>query len=132
MKSGILTILLILFSMVIYSQNNLLEGEWVPKDSSNDISRLVIAQNNGIWSVHVWGTCYPDACDWGKSDLKTFGSFPLDKSISYGFAQWDQGFIDQYLTLHLSEKILVVEIYSCFKDKLGPSNYHSIILTVRK
>jgi hypothetical protein len=75
--------------------------------------------------VQAWANCEPTECDWGTVTLKLLGNSIEDKSPRYGFAHWDPGFADIYLTLRIENTVLVVEEFTCFKDKSGRLDVHS-------
>ena len=54
--------------ILVPASANLVEllGDWHNIDSrTRGLVRIVIAEAGGAITVHPWGACHPDPCDWG-------------------------------------------------------------------
>lgn len=86
------------------------EGKWKNADpNTRGITRLVIEQDRGQLSVHGFGSCTPQDCDWGVEKGSVVGN--------EGRVTFDQGFVLRKLVLTLEgdDKLKLVED-SVFND----------------
>jgi cytochrome c biogenesis protein CcmG/thiol:disulfide interchange protein DsbE len=73
-KAGgqMLLILGLLLSFLHQQRNapNELAGTWLNQDPSTmGITQILIADQDGVLRVRVWGACVPSDCDWGATEL---------------------------------------------------------------
>jgi hypothetical protein len=123
-KPTLIGALLLSFAAVACAQTNGLVGQWTPVNANSaSLTRVVVSQHKDSCSVEAWGDCKPTDCDWGKVELKLLGDFVGDKLPRYGFAHWDAGFADNYMTLRMENSVLVAEVFTFFKDGSQRSNY---------
>ncbi len=109
-------------------QVNPFVGDWknTKVDPQGVTGVSIAADNKGQSTIAAWGACLPDDCKWGTTSLHLCGDNVADRNISCGFAAWDQGFVDTYVTLRMEKDELVIELYSVFKDGSGRSNYRQV------
>jgi hypothetical protein len=88
-------------------------GSWINVDpNTRDITRLAITQNGRSLTVHAWGKCSPEDCDWKLQD----GIVTADR----GRVVWDQGFVVRTMTISLQgADRLVAVTQSVFNDSRG-------------
>lgn len=90
-------------------------GTWLNVDAKDGgITKLVLAENDSGTTIHAWGKCHPDDCDWGEAKLIVSGY-----NTSQRLAVWDRGFVMRYMIVRPENDELTVEYYSVFKDDSG-------------
>jgi len=92
-------------------------GEWANKDfNTRDITRIHIRLKNSRVTVHMWGRCHPQECDWGDTTATV-----SDQALSL---TWKQAFAvkTQELTL-LADGSLQLTEHCHFTDDSGRKDY---------
>jgi len=101
-------------------------GDWVNVEERGP-TRISIREIKGNqWSIRAWGSCEPTDCDWGSTPLHLIGRNVGAKNLPYGFAIWNHGFKDRFMTLHVENDQLVVVDYNIYNDSSGRSNYRRV------
>ena len=99
-----------------------LNGTWVNADSeSNGVIRMVISGGN---TIHLYGKCSPNPCDWGSVPLTTYGSSVSDETHERGTAnyQFSHKMVSVSIEL-LSVNRIDLENFNRFTDSSGRQNY---------
>jgi hypothetical protein len=122
-------------------------GDWVNIDvKTKGLTRIEVYELDSSWSIRAWAATEDGEADQGQTTLDVLGdsvtcfncrdqSEPTiskslrtslgDVKMRSGFAHWDYGFKDTYLTLRLEEDRLIAEDYNIFKDESGRTNYRA-------
>ena len=75
MKRLFLALIVFFLGMGIASATELkaFNGTWVNTDTNtNGLTKVVVKGAGGKASVHVWGKCSPQDCDWGWSNCNSY------------------------------------------------------------
>ena len=93
------------------------QGAWRNQDpNTSSITRLTIEQDANRVSVHAWGKCTPQDCDWGVES----GTVSGDAAT----VLWDQGFVRRTMKIALSgSSRLVVTVDSVYTDNRPPQHW---------
>jgi len=84
-------------------------GNWVNKDpNTNDITRINVRDTDGSYTVHAYGKCSPQDCDWGAVAAARSGNV-LNLT-------WDQGFVVRKMNILREDSELIVTTDSNYKD----------------
>lgn len=88
-------------------------GTWVNKDANTrSNTRIRITHAGGVYSVHAYGKCHPQDCDWG--------AVPALRDRDELNLTWDQGFVLRKMNLRRNGDDLVVTTDSEFRDSRAP------------
>jgi hypothetical protein len=101
-------------------------GTWVTTNSSTRgmVKLEITAVEDGL-SVHAYGACHPEPCDWGTAKASLFAD-GIDSATGLAFsASYDFGFMETDLQAKIKKGVLVVAGFNRFKDDSGRSNYFS-------
>jgi hypothetical protein len=102
-------------------------GTWqstTPGDKG--LTTIVITANaSGPPSVHVFGTCNPNPCDWGVTPTITYATSLFGNTAMTFLASYKMGFKNALLsgTVSSDGSTLTVSTYSEFTDGTDRSNY---------
>jgi hypothetical protein len=105
-----------------------LVGTWVNVHSNtNGIAKIVIGTSGSDITIHAFGACTPDPCDWGTVNGVAY-SKAVDSSVAKGFtATFDSGFATDLLTGKLKQTAagprLVVFLFAHFTDGSTRNDY---------
>jgi hypothetical protein len=108
-----------------------LEGDWVNVlgPNSGGMSRIII---QGL-TLHPYGACHPEACDWGTIPAKSFANSVRDSTIVSLTATHLTNFNEVLITATLLEDgRLRVETFTTFTDKSIRSNYRKLEFFARQ
>jgi hypothetical protein len=103
-------------------------GTWKNTNSNTrGITRVVISSAGGnALNVQVFGKCSPTDCDWGKTNLITYGNSVQDKDHRSATTTYNKSFANTLLTLTLSTGNQIrLQSFTQFTDKSGRQNYAS-------
>jgi hypothetical protein len=98
-------------------------GNWQGPKETRSLAELRIVQEKGRWTAHAFGACTPRPCDWGVVPFTVLQQRP--EGPSAGLAIWRLGTSTRFVTMHLGEGALVIEIYNLFS---GPRDQPSYLL----
>lgn len=123
--------LVMLGSFVVASPADFL-GSWVNVDpNTGGLTKLIVAQQGGGYTVQGFGKCHPTDCDWGRTTLNLLGYSVTDTNPQWGLAVWNAGFKTTTLVIHVEGEQLVAETYDVFAPGDGRSNYRGLYLLKR-
>lgn len=104
-------------------------GTWVNRNAdTRGITRLEIQQvSRNQLSIQVFASCSPQDCDWGTTQLVTYGDNVQDRDHQVATARYDQGFKTSLLTLNLNDQDnqIALSNFSQFQDNSDRQNYFS-------
>lgn len=103
-------------------------GKWSNTDANTrGITTLEIAMSGpNMFSVHAWGQCHPQDCDWGKVPGYPYGpdvSANLMASATAVTAIYKTGFSETILVLHSNGAQLRADVFTRFTDNSNRSSY---------
>ena len=102
-------------------------GTWVNVDhATRDIVRLVIEPNGNEITVHGFGACVPNPCDWGKTKGMIYSASVATTPAVAFTAAYNFGFKQTTLTGHLYNGALFVESFNHFTDDSGRDDYFTL------
>jgi hypothetical protein len=86
-----------------------LAGNWVNDNpQTHGIAKLEVVQNGDAVTVHAWGACHPQDCDWGAEKGLASGN---SASVA-----WDQGSVLRKMTIGTDASRLRMELDSVYRD----------------
>jgi hypothetical protein len=86
-----------------------LAGVWVNDNpQTRGITKIVVEQKGDALTVHAWGACHPQDCDWGSE--RGLGN---NNSVSVA---WDQSFVLRKMTISADGTRLRMEMDSVYRD----------------
>lgn len=103
-----------------------LPGTWQSEDH-----KLVITGSEQKLTVHGFGKCHPDWCDWGKVPLSLIAPSIQSRDYTHALALWKNGSITTVAVVRAEQEDLSVEFFVVFHDNSGRSNYHHTALLKR-
>ena len=100
---------------VIPVSSSRLSGGWKNDNpQTRGITRLEVQQNGDLVTVHAWGACSPQDCDWGTERGSISGE---SASVT-----WDQGFVLRKMALFPDGSRLRMVLDSVFRDNRPPQH----------
>jgi hypothetical protein len=113
-----------------FASLNQFSGRWRNTDAdTRGITTLEIRVTGNNATVHAWGKCTPQDCDWGQEGAYAYGpnvSSNLAGSAQALTAVFQTGFSQTLLVLRAGRRgQLVGETFTRFTDNSGRSNYHN-------
>lgn len=103
---------------------NGLNGMWLNVGSGN--ADLVQIATEGM-TIHPYGACHPNLCDWGIMEGKTFAARVDSSGVAAMTAQKETGFSEVTLTLILEANgRLRVDEFTRFTDGSKRADYHHV------
>ena len=104
-----------------------LVGTWLNCDhSTNGLLRLMIAQSGTEITIHGFGACVPNPCDWGVVNGLVYAA-NVASAPAVGFtATYNFSFKQTIVIGHLQAGALVVETFDHFTDNSGRADYYSM------
>lgn len=45
------------------AQSSPFSGDWTNPDPEGGLTRLIVSEQSGAWSIQAWGKCHPTDCD---------------------------------------------------------------------
>lgn len=104
-----------------------LVGTWVNVDhATRDIVRVVIAAKGKEITVHGFGACVPNPCDWGQANGMVYADSVATTAAVAFTAAYNFGFKETTLTGHIYNGALFVESYNHFTDASGRDDYFTL------
>ena len=90
-------------------------GSWKNDNpQTRGITRLVVQQEGSATSVHAWGACSPQDCDWGAQ--------PAAIEAGSASVAWDQQFVLRKMTLAPDASRLRMSLDSVYRDNRPPQH----------
>ena len=113
-----------------FASLNEFSGQWNNTDpNTGGITTLEIRVTGNNVTVHAWGKCTPQDCDWGQVSAHAYGpnvSSNLAGSAQAVTAVFQTGFSQTLLVLRAGGRgQLVGETFTRFTDNSGRNNYHN-------
>jgi hypothetical protein len=102
-------------------------GTWVNVDhKTRDLVRVMIAQQGNEITVHAFGACSPNPCDWNPVPGTVYSdSVALEPAVAFT-ALYKFGFAEVTLVGHLQKEALFVESLTHFIDHSGRADYYAL------
>jgi hypothetical protein len=127
------TFLVILAGMATITASaslNQFSGRWTNTDANTPgITTLEIGVSGNSVTIHAWGKCTPQDCDWGQVGAFAYGpnvSSNLAGTAEAVTAIFQTSFSQTMLVLRAGRSgQLVGETFTRFTDNSGRSNYHN-------
>lgn len=102
-------------------------GTWVNVDhQTRDLVRLVIAAKGNEITLHAFGACHPNPCDWQIVDGRVYADSVANAPAVAFTAQYNFGFAEVSMTGQLFKGVLFVETYTHFTDQSGRADYFAL------
>jgi ribosomal protein L31 len=106
-------------------------GTWVNTNrSTSGITRFIVTSTSpNTLRIQVFGKCHPSDCNWGTTQLITYGSNVQDRDHKFATANYRPGFSSTLLTFELngsSRREITLRNFTQFLDKSGRQNYSSL------
>lgn len=104
-------------------------GTWINTDSNTSgITKLVISQRGRSLNIQAFGKCQPTDCDWGTTQLITYGNNVQDRNHQFATASYNKSFAETLLTLKLNSRgnQINLESFTEFTDNSNRQNYFSL------
>lgn len=102
-------------------------GTWVNVDSNTrGITRFVVtAPQPKVLRIQVFGQCSPTDCNWGTTQLTTYGTSVQDADSKSATATYNKSFANSFLALSLrgNKKQMMLQSFTQFTDNSGRQNY---------
>jgi len=99
-------------------------GTWHNTDKkTGGIVRMVLAERNGVFTVHAWAAGSPDLYDWGEVAATAHAANVHSHEGMAFSAVYDFDFVETILAAYTKSGILVLDTFNTFKDGSGRSNY---------
>jgi hypothetical protein len=100
-------------------------GTWnACNKATRGIVRVVIAEQQGHLTVHAFGACTPNPCDWEAVQGLGYATSVSGGPAAAFTAIYHFAFKDTILTGVLDNGCLVVEDFNTFTDGSGRANYY--------
>lgn len=102
-------------------------GTWVNCDhQTRGLVRLMIAASGKEITIHAFGACSPDPCDWGVvNGLVYAANVASNPGVAFN-AAYNFNFKQTTIVGHLLNGALIVETFDHFIDQSGRSDYYSL------
>ena len=99
-------------------------GTWLNTDRhTGGIVKVVLAARDGALTVRAFGACDPSPCDWGEVTADLFAEHAGSRTAKTLSAHYDFGFMETSLQAFAKLGVLVMAIFTRFKDDSGRANY---------
>jgi hypothetical protein len=123
--------------LVAHAQLDLFTGTWTNIDpNTGGVTKLVINASGSNVTVHAWGACEPEDCDWGEVEGYAYGpsvSADLVSEAEAITALFDPGFSQTIMVIHpVGGDRLEAETLTRFTDSSGRSNYVNVYTFARE
>jgi len=102
-------------------------GTWVNCDhATRSLVRVVIAASGNEITVHTFGACSPNPCDWGAVPGRIYADSVCTTPGVAFTATYHQGFVETLMVGRLFEGALFIETFEHFIDNSGRADYYSL------
>ncbi len=103
---------------------NRLNGKWVNVDQH---TRGLVEIDIDNKKIHPYGSCHPNACDWGEIKAKSFGSNVQSATPTALLAKKTNSFDKVEITVSLeADGRLRAEVFTHFTDDSGRADYREV------
>jgi hypothetical protein len=103
-----------------------LVGTWMNCDhATRNLVRVMIAANGNEITVHAFGACSPNPCDWGQVNGTVYADNVAATPAVAFTASYTFAFKVTTIVGHLDNGALFVETYDHFTDNSGRADYYS-------
>lgn len=96
---------------------------WATDKATPGVLRMELAARGGRLTVHAYGACSPEACDWGERAATAYGSSVGSREAMAFSVVYDFGFMETLLAAYMKGGILVLDTFNTFKDGSGRAGY---------
>lgn len=112
---------------VIVVANAPLLGTWINCDhQTRGLVRVMIAAQGKEISIHGFGACSPEPCDWGVVNGIVYAANVASVPAVAFTAMYTFGFKQTTEVGHLMNGALIVETFDHFTDQSGRADYYSL------
>lgn len=123
-----LILALLLMQSLSFAAVSQFTGTWKNADpNTGGITRLAISGSGNALTMHAWGKCHPQDCDWGEVSANPYApgvSSNMEQNAQAVSAIFSTGFSQTLVIVKpLSRSTLRAETYTRFTDGSGRSNY---------
>lgn len=102
-------------------------GTWVNVDhQTRDLVRVVIATKGNEITVHAFGACHPNPCDWQVVDGRVYSDSVANVPALAFTAQYNFEFAQVLMTGRVYEGALFIETLTHFIDQSGRADYFAL------
>lgn len=102
-------------------------GTWVNVNhETRDLLRVMIGLKANEITVHAFGACQPNPCDWGQVIGKLFAETVASVPGIAFVAPFKFEFAEITLTGHLYQGAMFIESFTHFTDHSGRADYYSV------
>jgi len=102
-------------------------GTWVNCDhETRGIVRVMIEPNGKEVTIHAFGACQPNPCDWGTVTGLIYADNVTDTPAVAFTATYNFSFKQTVIVGHLLKGSLMVETFDHFTDESGRADYYSL------
>ena len=99
-------------------------GTWLNTDRhTGGVVKVVLAVRDGALTVRAFGACDPSPCDWGEVTADLFAEHAGSRTAKTLSARYDFGFMETSFQAFAKLGVLVMAIFTQFKDGSGRANY---------
>jgi hypothetical protein len=104
-----------------------LVGTWMNCDhATRNLVRVMIAANGNEITVHGFGACTPNPCDWGQVNGLVYADNVAAAPAVAFTASYTFAFKVTTIIGHLQNGALFVETFDHFTDNSGRADYYSL------
>ncbi len=103
-------------------------GTWVNTNrNTSGITRMIVrSAGRHRLSVQVFGQCQPQDCNWGRTNLITYGNNVQDRNHKESSAIYHKRFANTFLTMRLTPQSRInLKSFTQFTDGSNRENYFS-------
>jgi|CZKL01.1.fsa_nt_gi hypothetical protein len=102
-------------------------GTWVNTNhQTTGLIRLMIAAAGKEITVHAFGACQPNPCDWGMVNGLVYADNVVSVPAVAFSAVYTLGFKQTTIVGRLLKGVLFVELFDHFTDQSGRADYYSM------
>jgi len=129
--SAALVIVFLLCHSISFAALGQLTGNWKNTDpNTRGITTLVIDGNANNLSMHAWGKCHPQDCDWGEVDAYAYApnvSAPVNPTAQAVSAVFSTAFSQTLLIVKpAGNNMIRAEVFTRFTDRSNRSDYTEV------
>lgn len=126
--SSTLAFLFLLCHSISFAALNQMTGNWKNTDpNTRGITTLVIDGNANNLSMHAWGKCHPQDCDWGEVDAYAYASnvsAPVNPTAQAVSAVFSTAFSQTLVIIKpAGNNMIRAEVFTRFTDRSNRSDY---------